>query len=231
MPDTKTGSHNVASVCDTMNAGDQFSMLHKRDNKAIGYSESIWQGRASSAEWTLSDTLTFQIQGTSPQNEEDTLPACRILVQIWNNEGGTWTEPIAGQDDVDCWVKSTSDSNDIVLIQVVRAISEPELWNELSISGRVSRENIERSSIAISLKKSIEKKASRMTESRRAKLCLALDATRLPGLCFDDNVAYFREYYGSWAGSLGFASIWLVGTMAGLVWRLDIGDPSEDENI
>jgi hypothetical protein len=93
------------------------------------------------------------------------------------------------------------------------------------------RENIERSSIAISLKKSIEKKASRMTESRRAKLCLALDATRLPGLCFDDNVAYFREYYGSWAGSLGFASIWLVGTMAGLVWRLDIGDPSEDENI
>jgi hypothetical protein len=206
-------------------------MLHKRDNKAIGYSESIWQGRASSAEWTLSDTLTFQIQGTSPQNEEDTLPACRILVQIWNNEGGTWTEPIAGQDDVDCWVKSTSDSNDIVLIQVVRAISEPELWNELSISGRVSRENIERSSIAISLKKSIEKKASRMTESRRAKLCLALDATRLPGLCFDDNVAYFREYYGSWAGSLGFASIWLVGTMAGLVWRLDIGDPSEDENI
>jgi hypothetical protein len=206
-------------------------MLHKRDNKAIGYSESIWQGRASSAEWTLSDTLTFQIQGTSPQNEEDTLPACRILVQIWNNEGGTWTEPIAGQDDVDCWVKSTSDSNDIVLIQVVRAISEPELWNELSISGRVSRENIERISIAISLKKSIEKKASRMTESRRAKLCLALDATRLPGLCFDDNVAYFREYYGSWAGSLGFASIWLVGTMAGLVWRLDIGDPSEDENI
>jgi hypothetical protein len=206
-------------------------MLHKRDNKAIGYSESVWQGRASSAERTLSDTLTFQIQGTSPQNEEDTLPACRILVQIWNNEGGTWTEPIAGQDDVDCWVKSTSDSNDIVLIQVVRAISEPELWNELSISGRVSRENIERSSIAISLKKSIEKKASRMTESRRAKLCLALDATRLPGLCFDDNVAYFREYYGSWAGSLGFASIWLVGTMAGLVWRLDIGDPSEDENI
>lgn len=223
MPDTKTGSHNVASVCDTMNVSDQCSMLHKRDNKAIGYSESFWQGRASSAEWTLSGTLNYQIQGTPPQGEEDTLSACRILVQKWNEDGSKWVEPIAGQqqDDVDCWVKSTSDLSEPVGIQVVRAFSEPKLWEELAASRHVQKD-IEVEIIAISLKKSIEKKAKSMPESRRAKLCLTLDATRLPGLGFDDVVEYFRNHHSPWARSFGFPSIWLVGPNTRLTWQLDI---------
>jgi hypothetical protein len=224
MPDTKTGSHNVASVCDTMNASDQFSMLHKRDNKAIGYSESIWQGRASSAEWTLSGTLNYQIQGTPPQGEEDTLSACRILVQKWNEDGSKWAEPIAGQDEVDCQSESTVDPHEYAQIQVVQAISEPDFFKELaqSTSGCVRRENVGPDRIADSLKIAIRNKSEKYSKSCKAKLCLALNATRLPGLAFDDIVGYFRKHYSQWASSLGFASIWLVGPSIRLTWRLDI---------
>ena len=209
------------SIQDTIKVGDHVSALSERDNKAIGFSESPRQGRASSADQATPDSQTFQIKGTAPQGEEDTLPTCLILVQKWNDDGGFWARPTEGQDDdVDCWAKSTSDSRIAVQIQVVRAIVDPEFWKELSQSHIVRRkQGIDR--LAYCLKESIEKKKQRTPAPRRGQLHIALDATRLPGLAFDVIVGYFQKHYGAWAGALGFSSIWLVGPNTRLTWRLD----------
>jgi hypothetical protein len=169
-----------------------------------------------------SDSQTFQIEGTPPQGEEDTLSTCRILVQKWNEDGGAWAEPTEGQDDVDCRSESTSDSRVVAQIQVVRAIVDPTFWMMLSVSGKVRSEETEIDRLAGWLKESIKKKAKRTPTSRRAQLHIALDATRLPGLGFDDVVEYFRTKYSQWASSLGFQPIWLVGPSTRLSWRLDI---------
>ena len=210
------------SLYETSISSDHVTLQQERDNKAIGFSESTRQGRASSADQVTPTSQTFQIQGTSPQGEEDSLPTCRILVQKWNEDEGSWAEPIEGQDDdVDCRVESASHSKSVVQIQVVRATVNSEFWKELSVTGRVCRDQIEIDKLACWIKESIKKKAKHIPESRRNQLHLALDATRLPGLGFDDIVENFHQQFGSWASSQGFVSIWLVGPSTRLTWRLD----------
>jgi hypothetical protein len=210
------------SIHETIKVSDYIAALHERNKKAIGFSESARQRRASAADQMTSDSQTFQIEGTAPQREEDTLLTCRILVRKWNEDGEAWAEPTEGQDDVDCRAESTSDSRTVAQIQVVRAIIDPTLWKTLSVSGRVRIEEIRIGKLADWLKESIEKKAKRMPTPRRAQLHIALDATRLPGLGFDDVAGYFLNRYGPWAAALGFASIWLVGPSTRLTWRLDL---------
>lgn len=165
--------------------------------------------------------LTHPDKG-APQGAVLTLPTCHILVRKWNQDGGAWAEPTEGQDDVDCRSESTSDSRVVAQIQVVRAIVDPTLWKTLSVSGRVRSEETGIERLADWLKESIEKKAKRTPTPRRAQLHIALDATRLPGLGFDDVAGYFLNRYGPWANVLGFASIWLVGPSTRLTWRLDL---------
>ena len=56
---------------------------------------------------------------------------------------------------------------------------------------------------------------------KRSNLMLALDATRLPVLGFEDVVEEFQARFGTWIKSLGFEAVWLVGPQDSLTWRLD----------
>jgi len=73
------------------------------------------------------------------------------------------------------------------------------------------------------LKSSIEKKANnrKIPCSIRPNLLLALDAIRLPAHSFEDVVQEYIKRHGSWTSSLGFQSVWLVGPVLPLTWRLD----------
>lgn len=123
----------------------------------------------------------------------------------------------------DCVALDKNNSKTRIRIQVIRAMADQGMWRQLAKAGRVSGSNVHKTELLRQLKQSIEKKANitKIPPAIRASLILALDATLLPALSFDDVIEEFKFQFGVWASSLGFQSIWLVGPMPALTWRLD----------
>lgn len=216
-------------VSDVVEVKDQFSGIGEREGRKIGFRESERDGRITSADQTDDGTFTFSIQGTSPQGEQDTLHTCKLLIAAMNIAGGDWSYPKSGEGVDDCVVTNKSSPNRKLTIQVTRAIPDQNLWEQLSHHESYSEINISCDQLVNHLLEAIMKKANdrEIPVSSRQGLTLALDATRLPVLGFDDVIQEFRSQYGGWAHSLGFESVWLVGPQPPLVWRLDLTDPDQ----
>lgn len=198
------------------------SALQERGGDAIGFSESEREGRASSATLRDDGSLDMSIVGSSPQGEEDTLAACRVLKERLNAAGGRWGCVIPGREPADCVLVDAEDPSITLDVQVVRAIVSEGLWRGLSSSGSV-QSSLSPAEAATEIQKAIERKArdEKIPGRLRARLVLALDATRLPGLAFDAIVREFRSTHLVTARRYGFAAIWLVGPVPRLVSRLD----------
>lgn len=168
-------------------------------------------------------TLTYSFKGSSPQGEANTLPTCVTLVQALNEAGENWSHPTENtkkDDDIDCRAFDKNDNKKELHIQVVRAMTDKNFWQNLAQEGQIEQE-VSINELLTALKLSLEKK-SKIPPSRRPDLVLALDATQLPVFIFD---AVLKEYilrYGSWTHSLGFQSVWLVGPLPSNTKRLDI---------
>jgi hypothetical protein len=110
-------------------------------------------------------------------------------------------------------------------VQVVRATISQDLWRQHS-GTRAVDVTLSMARVIEELRQAIDLKAKdrKLPPGVRSHLALALDATRLPGLGFDWIVREFRHSQGLWAASLGFKSIWLVGPITRLTWRLDSKD-------
>jgi len=221
------------NVGDDIGLSDYMSAIGKKDQKSVGFRESKRNGRISSADQKEDGSISYSIKGNSPQGEEDTLSACEILVEKLNEAGGNWAQPKEGKDDEDCIIIDKSDQGNILRIQVVRANTDENLWRQLS-----EKELIDRSDkievLLAQIKSSIEKKADnrKIPAFNRSNLLLALDATRLPALGFEDVIQEYMERHGSWTRSQGFQSVWLVGPIPSLTWRLDSeGQKSSDCNV
>ncbi|MHC4270239.1 MAG: hypothetical protein ACYSTS_17505 [Planctomycetota bacterium] len=210
------------SVTDGVKFGEHLSMLQKRDDKVIGFSESVRQGLSSSAEQHDDESVSSTLKGKSPQGEEDTLEACRILIKAINQNGANWMEPIKGEEPADCIANDRKESTQQLLIQVVRARIDEKFWKKLSHNGKYA-EKRELRELIEELKTSIEKKANKrvIPEDIRHKITLALDANRLPEFAFNSVTDYFQQYYGKWVRSLGFQAIWLVGPNVSMTSQLD----------
>ena len=220
-PDCGSTSRIInVSACDGIRMSDHFSALHRRKNKNIGFRESARQGRSASADQGKNGTLSYTLNGSSPQGEEDTLSACRILVNKLNNAGGNWNQPTIGEGIVDCQAVDRQSDDRKLYIQVVRANVDTELWKTLNREGKIERKE-DSATLAEQIKSAIDAKAQKVTEASRPGLVLALDATRLPVLGFDAVVEDFRSKWSAWASKLGFDSIWLVGPSESLTWQLD----------
>ena len=211
------------NVADGIGLSDYMSAVGKKDQKTVGFRESERNGRIASADQNEAGSLSYSIKGTSPQGEEDTLRACEILVQALNEAGGNWAQPKEGKDVEDCIATDKTDQRNVLRIQVVRAITDENLWRRLSEEGCLHQSDISKDVLLAQLKSSVEKKADnrKIPASIRITLLLALDATRLPVLCFEDVIQKYVERHGSWTRSQGFQSIWLVGPIPSLTWRLD----------
>ena len=149
------------------------------------------------------------------------MPACRLLVGKLNRDGAAWGEPVPGKGIVDCEAFDNDEPTKRLAIQVVRANTDPNLWKALNTHKRVSQLQTPQMELADQLKQAIEKKANKIQLGLREGLMLALDATRLPALAFDEVVLLFERQFGLWAKSLGFEGIWLVGPVDELISRLD----------
>jgi hypothetical protein len=210
------------NVADGISLNDYMLAVGKKDQKIAGFRESKRNGRIASADQNEDGSFSYSIEGKSPQGEEDTLSACEKLVQTLNEAGGNWAQPKEGKGDEDCIVIDKSDQRNVLRIQVVRAITDENLWRQLSEEGRLDLSDT-KDVLLIQLKSSIEKKADdrKIPASNRSNLLLALDATRLPVLGFEDVIQEYIKQHGSWTCSQGFQSVWLVGPLPSLTWRID----------
>ena len=208
------------SLHDGIGLGDYHSLLHQRESKAIGFRESARQGRTASADQIKDGALSYTLNGNSPQGEEDTLSACRILVNTLNKAGGNWHQPTIGDGAVDCQAVDRQSDERKLCVQIVRAIVDTEFWKTLNLEGKIERNDYPKA-LAEQIKSAIDAKARKIPKTSRRGLVLALDATRLPGLGFEAVVEDFRSRWGLWAETLGFDSVWLVGPLESLTWQLD----------
>jgi len=210
------------SVTETVDVSEYRAMLQEKDGHAIGFSESPRDGRSTDATLHREARLKFSLAGSSPQGEEDTLEACRVLAQRLRLDDASWSDPEPASGQLDCVIRH-SDQKRKVNIQVVRAIVDPSLWRMLNLTGAVSREIFVTEAVT-AIKNAVELKASdrKIHSKDRCAITLVLDATRLPGLAFHDVVDRFRAVHGSWISELGFSAVWLVGPTSSLASRVDM---------
>ena len=213
------------AVSDSAVASDHGSMFAKRDDKSLFFSESSRRdGRSASAELNEDGSLLSSATGSSPQGEESTLDACKILVNKLNSCGANWSDPsLTENGHVDCQAVDAHDHKILLKVQVVRAFLNSNFWQVLNTQGSSKFQAEDGAVLAEKLEETIKHKAERIPANARSSLVLALDATLFPALPFDCVIEEFRSSYGVWADSIGFAAIWLVGPINDLVQRLDKG--------
>ena len=213
------------TIEETVRVSDNFMMEVQHEGRTVGFRESAREGRAASGDDHGDGTLSLTLTGTSPQGEEDTASACRVLVRAMNGKGDTWNAPAAGTGDVDCVATNAADEKAAPLnIQVVRAIVDPEMWHSLAARGMLEKPKVEAEKIADLIADALGKKLDprKIPLPQRPALVLALDATRLPALAFDAVIDSFRERHGALVRGAGFRSVWLVGPSESLTKRLDL---------
>jgi hypothetical protein len=212
------------SIANGVGVSDHYTALGTRNNKLFAFRESLdLDGRASSADRADDGSLSYSVSGSSPQGEEDTIRACRLLVRRLNSRGDNWSDAVPGEGVVDCEAAHAGQPQRKLQIQVVRAATDQKFWPQLNIQGFATNPPVDSSTVASEIKQAIEKKANErvIPSSVRPGLTLALDATRLPAFAFHDVVEVFHREYSVWTKSLGFQAVWLVGPVPELVCRLD----------
>ncbi len=205
-------------------------MLGEHEGSPFAFAESRRpDGRAASASRSAEGQFSFSASGSSPQGEEQSLLACKLLVDRFNSLGGDWDAPSSLDGNlVDCQAKHRSDPGRVLQVQVVRAIMDQGFWRTLNTQGATQQSDVEASALASALEKTIKTKATRIATSALAGLTLVLDATLVPVVAFDHVIEEFLRQHGVWAGSLGFEAVWVVGPLPDLVHRLD---RSSSDNI
>lgn len=217
------GRDFAKAIGSTLTISGHISGTQRRGNRAIGFFESPRQGLAADAAQEPDGRYRFSLTGPPPQGEADTLDTCRVLLEKLNTDGGQWKPPTQGAGVVDCVARSHVAGRPDLEIQVVRAIAAQSFWRGLKQRLQVRAKDATVRELAEHLHYAIARKAtdSRIPPSVRQNLLLALDATRIPVLALDSVAEYFRDVYGTWARSLRFASVWVVGPTSSLCHKLD----------
>ena len=199
--------------------------VHK-DGEITSFHESVRpDGHAAWAALDDNNLLSQSISGPGSHGEEQTHNCCVKLIGKLNRLGATWGEPVLVEKaDVDCRVTDRGCPESNLHIQVVRADPHQERWQQLSTSGQTKTWDLPASDLASSIRHAIDKKQQRIPSNARGNILLALDATLLPAYGFNGVIQAFHRGHGSWAASLGFLEIWLVGQTNELCHRLDRHD-------
>lgn len=196
----------------------------RREGRTVGFVETEREGIETAAAELPDGSYRYSLAGTPPQGEADTLWTCKVLIARLNSGGdGPWGAPRVGSGVVDCWAPHTDEASRTLEIQVVRAIVERGMWQNLKRAARISADESVQD-LATRLLAAVKKKSvdHRIPRSSRANLVLALDATRTPALAFHSVANHYREQHGGWSSSLGFAAVWVVGPNPSLCHRLDV---------
>ena len=186
------------------------------DTEAVRIADD--QRRSSVADLDEKGNIQTSIKGPSPKGEEGALNVSALLIEHLNLEGSRWSKPsipVGNEGGVDC---ESTDGEKKLQIQVTR-LHDSKMWATLGKSGSVKTQTkIE--SAADDLRGAISHK-EKIPQSIRAQITLIIDAVDTSAHAVSAVAEYFKKTYGSDVGSLGFHSIWVVGPVVGLVFRLD----------
>jgi hypothetical protein len=73
--------------------GDHAGLELLRGHEVIAFRESVRDGRVTWAD-DEGGIIATTIKGPTPQGEDDSLVACRILIRKMNQMGNAWSEPV-----------------------------------------------------------------------------------------------------------------------------------------
>ena len=195
---------------------DHCSATVIRDDIAVGFTESMRDGRAAHAS-VENGVVMNGLVGKPPQNEAGTLETACILVDALNSLGGCWNIPeIVDISYIDARV--TDDVGNILNLQVTRACTSKKFWEQAARAGQSSSER-QVGEVADELRASIRKKES-IPGAVRADLVLVISALDSPGHAMPDVIRAFAELHRAEVEGLGFAQVWVVGPHTGLCFRL-----------
>lgn len=215
----------IEVVTDTLKISDYMVGVTRRDGKVVGFAESRrLDGRAADAALAPDGTMVYRFFGKPFQNEQDTLVSCRTLVAVLNEQGAEWGEPERVEEqNIDVVCQQRIGEGERLAIQVVRSQVDRLFWKEAAnaaVDNRPAERQADMAGIVEELKAAIEHKCANISGEKRRGILLLLNAIDSPAHAFDDVVACFKDRYGSWAGTLGFSEIWVVGPLTDLVYRL-----------
>jgi hypothetical protein len=173
-------------------------------------------------------TLLYSIEGLSRQNEQGVERVSALLVERLNLDGAKWGPPVVKKlNEFEQGIDATAiDGTRFLRMQVTRAEPSGEVWSRLRANG-MTRGALSVEEAAAILRWAIERKASKAPTSQRAELVLVLDALDTASFALDAVVEAFRHKFGSWARSLGYESIWVVGPNVRLTARLDVSPQAD----
>jgi hypothetical protein len=198
---------------------DHVALEVKVNDRTVTFRESEREGVTTASE-QQGERISMSLSGYSPQNEEDTLPACRILIEAMNKARAAWAEPVdVDGPTVDCRACDSRWESGPLEIQVVRAIADEDFWRKLNMTGSVQIAPLLADFVHM-IRRATEKKLNHYAEADKSQLVLALDANRLPAMAFHDVVDMVRSELRVWLYELGFREVLLVGPTGSLTHRL-----------
>ncbi len=163
-----------------------------------------------------------RVSGDSPTHEEGALEVCQRLARKWSQSGPKWRAELAPESGTngptDCVLRRQG-GEETYSVQVTRAVSGPGFFEALAHDGE-RRESASPEGAAERLWAAAEKKSRSYSDAVRRDHLLVLDASRAPAGVLGSVLAAAAERRSAFAG-LGFAQVWVVGPLAGLVHRLD----------
>lgn len=191
-----------------------------RDTTAVRWLDE--HAVSSSSDLEPDGSVTYAMTGRPPQNEAGSSEAAYALVSRLNSDGANWGNPIElPQDqgrDIDCEAR---DGNRLLKMQVTRVMYSDDGYRMLGSTGRMSGCALTGEQLAQQIRKSIQKKAKKISHPQRKALTLVIDALDAPGFVLSSVIREFDGLYGSWSRELGFESIWIVSRFPELTTKLD----------
>lgn len=176
------------------------------------------QSRSSATDLSKDGVLSHSINGLSPRGEEDTIKACKVLVHKLNSEGGDWCEPVVPEGEesgIDCHCISKDGSKELN-IQVIRAVSDQNMWRELNKQGKTL------------IQTNVQQAADNLIERVKDKsliaypdILLAINAMDTPSHTLAGVIDDFKQRYGSALKEFDFYEVWVVGPDKDMTHRLD----------
>jgi len=196
---------------------DHIALEVKANGRTLSFRESEREGITTASD-QRGERISLSLSGHSPQNEQDTLPACRVLIEAMNKAGAAWAVPeLVDGPTVDCRACDTRSAS--LLEILVRAIADEEFWRTINMTGSVKTVPLLADFVQM-IHSAAKKKLNHYASADRSRLVLALDANRLPAVAFHDVVDTVRRELNVWLYELGFREVWLVGPTCSLTHRL-----------
>lgn len=197
------------------------STIAHKDSAASGDSIRVMRGgddpRVADADRDTSGETRDRIEGPAAPKEVSELRVAHLLVERLNAHGQKWSPP-EPPDGPEEGVDAVANHGDVIL-KVQVTTPEDMAWRELVSKPEFGRTESSVAPAVEAIRRAIERKAN---FAGRGEIVLALDATDSPRYALRGILDAFRAQHGSWAATIGYEAIWMVGPAATLIHRLDV---------